>query len=149
MNKKIRLGTRMLMLNSLVRSRLTYSCQTWSLLLNQTKKMNSHYLAFIRKMVHGGYRRKADTWRYEMKNDDLIRVSKTITLVTYVRRQQRNYLAHIVRRDDRSITKRLMFNCSSARKPGPQITLLSSVIQNENCTVDDFIANAIERKTHK
>ena len=133
------------MLNSLVCSRLTYSCQRWSLSLTQIKKINSHYLAFIRKMVHGGYRQKADTWRYELTNDDLIRLSKTITMETYVRRQQRNYLAHIIRKTDTSITKRLLFNCSPARKPGPQTTLLTSVIQNENCMIDAYIMNAIER----
>ena len=46
-------------------------------------------------MVHGGYRRKADTWRYEIMNDDPIRVSKTITLGTYDRRQQRIYQYNI------------------------------------------------------
>ena len=44
----------------------------------------------------------------------------------YVRRQQRNYLAHIVRKEDRSITMRLMFNCSPALKPGPQMRLLKT-----------------------
>ena len=146
MNMKTRLSTRILMLNSLVRSRLTYSCQTWSLSLAHINKVNSHYLSFIRKMVKGGYRRKTDTWRYLLSNDDLLRLGKTIDLTTYVRRQQRNYLAHIVRKETSSVTKRLLFNCSPSHKRGRQTTLLSSVLENENCTMDEFITNATERK---
>ena len=38
LNRKIKLKTRTMMLNSLVRSRMVYGCQTWCLTSTQTKK---------------------------------------------------------------------------------------------------------------
>ena len=53
MNMKIRLTTRIRILNSLVCSRIVYSCQTLSTKKVQLNRMNALYLTFIRKMVKG------------------------------------------------------------------------------------------------
>ena len=54
MNYKIGLKTRVKILNSLVRSRLTYSCQCWTLIEKQKQKLTSTYNGFLRRMVKGG-----------------------------------------------------------------------------------------------
>ena len=46
LNRKIKLKTPIRMLNSLVRSRIIYSCQTWSLTKAQLNQMNSQYICF-------------------------------------------------------------------------------------------------------
>ena len=72
LNKKINIKTRMMMLDSLVRSRILYSCQTWCITKLQMQQMNSQYLNFIRKMVNGGFRRKGDdSWSFYYSNDDI------------------------------------------------------------------------------
>ena len=58
MNHNIAIVTRVKILNSLVRSRLTYSCQAWSMTKLQLARVGSAYMAMLRKMVSGGYRRK-------------------------------------------------------------------------------------------
>ena len=63
------------MLNALVRSRLLYSCQTWSCTKAQMNNVNATYLSFIRKMVKGGYRRKDNSWAYVFTNNDLLRMA--------------------------------------------------------------------------
>ena len=55
MNCKINLATRVKMLNALVRSRLTYACQSWSVTKMQLKKISSTYCAMIRKMIKEGF----------------------------------------------------------------------------------------------
>ena len=55
LNHKIHLRTRVKILNSIVRSRLTYSCQTWNLTKRQSSRINSTYSGMLRKMVKGGY----------------------------------------------------------------------------------------------
>ena len=110
MNMKIRLRTRIQMLNSLVRSTIAYSCQTWNITKAQMNRLNSQYSAFVRKMTKGGYKRKPDSWRFIYTNAKLLSMAQTSDLASYVRRQQRNYLGHIVRKDNSSIVKRLMFN---------------------------------------
>ena len=58
MNSKINMKTRVMMINSLVRSRLIYGCQTWSCSKNQMNKLNSAYMGYIRRMVKGGFNRR-------------------------------------------------------------------------------------------
>jgi hypothetical protein len=53
-NLQIKIKNRTRMLNSLVRSRIIYSCQTWSCTKAQLSKMNSLYMSFIRKITKGG-----------------------------------------------------------------------------------------------
>jgi hypothetical protein len=57
-NFKINLQTRVLILNSLVRSRLTYSCQTWNINKRQKDRLNSCYTSMLRKMLKNGFIRK-------------------------------------------------------------------------------------------
>ena len=75
LNKTIVLKTRVHILNAMVRNRLTYSCQTWSLTKRQKERINSAYASMLRKMVKGGYRRKgekgSDDFRFVHSNADL------------------------------------------------------------------------------
>lgn len=146
MNMKINLKTRTDILNSLVRSRVVYACQVWNITKAQLQRLNAMYMTCIRKMTKGGYKRKPDSWSFVHTNDDLLRMSKTISLESFVHNQQRNYVAHIIRKDNCSIVKRLLFNNDCSLKPGPQPTLLTSVTKTEGCTLEELINKAKERK---
>ena len=50
-NFKIKLNTRVLFLESLVRSRLMYGCQCWTLTKRQLEHVNTHYTKFLRYLV--------------------------------------------------------------------------------------------------
>ena len=135
---KINIKIRVQILNSLVRSRITYSCQTWSVTKNQLAKMTSTYMSFLRKMTKGRYRRKENSWSFVLTNEDLIRIAKTTDLSTYIKEQQRNFVRKIIAEDNRNFAKRLMFNNDRSIKTGPTTTLLSSVLKNETCTPDEL-----------
>ena len=135
---KINIKIRAQILNSLVRSRITYSCQTWSVTKNQLGKMTSTYMSFLRKMTKGGYRRKENSWSFVLTNEDLIRIAKVTDLSTYIKEQQRNFVRKIVNEDNRNFAKRLMFNSNRSIKTGPTTTLLSSVLKSEKCTPDEL-----------
>ena len=139
LNMKINIKVRVQILNSLIRSRITYSCQTWSITKLQLNKMTSTYMSFLRKMTKGGYRRKENSWGYVLTNEDLLRIAKTVDLPTFVKGQQRNYVQKIITQDNTSITKRLMFNNNKSSKTGPMTTLLSSVVKNERCNQNELI----------
>ena len=146
LNPKIHLKTRALMLNSLVRSRIVYSCQTWSVTKSQINRMNSLYMTLIRKMTKGGYARKTDSMSYRMTNEDLLRVSGTEDLRCFIQRQQRNYVGHVIRKENTSIVKRLLFNKNTSCKPGrTKTTLLSSVMSTEESTPDKLFNDAMNR----
>ena len=140
MNQKIYMKIRVSMLNSLVRSRLTYGCQTWNCNTNQMNKLNSTYMGYIRRMVKGGFNRREESWRFQYTNNDLLRISNTPDICTFVRNQQCIYVKKILLKNNDSIVKRLLLNDDVSRKPGRQTTLLRSVLQSRNCTLKDFMA---------
>ena len=53
-NYRINLQTRIHFLNSLVRSRLTYNCQTWPLTKAQTGTLNASYVRYLRELLRNG-----------------------------------------------------------------------------------------------
>ena len=147
LNYKILIKTRILVLNSMVRSRLTYSCQTWNLTSRQTDRINSVYTSMLRKMVKDGYRRKNNTeWNFQLSNSDLHRICGTEEISNYTARQQKKYLAHIARKPNTNLTKKLLFNDNKAHKPGRQANLENSVLMNEQCTADAFYKRALNRE---
>ena len=147
LNHKILLHTRIKILNSMVRSQLTYSCQTWNLTERQTDRINSTYTSMLRKMVKGGYRYKKDAeFHFVLTNANLYNICKTITINEFVKRQQRKYLAHLARQPNATLTKKLLFNNNKATRPGRQLTLESKVLSDEQCSADTFYKKALNRE---
>lgn len=145
MNYKIRLSTRVKILNALVRSRLTYSCQTWGTTKVQIQRLSSVYCSMLRKMIKGGYRRKHDSWSYVLSNQDILNISNTEDILQFVARQQRNYAAHVIRKDNNSIAKMTMFNGDHRTKRGRKITLLQSACDEAKCSMTEFYKNSMNR----
>ena len=142
LNKKINLNTRTLMLNALVRSRLLYSCQTWSCTKTQMNNVNATYVSFLRKMVKGGYRRKENSWAYVFTNNDLLRMAGAEDVHTFVCKQQAKFLMKVIRKGNESMQKRLLFNDNDATKRGPKTNLMSSVLNSTGETIERLCANA-------
>ena len=139
------LTTRVKILNALIRSRLTYACQTWSLTKRQTTHVNAAYISILRKMVKGGYRRKPDTFCYELTNSDILERCNTENIHQYIARQQRNFVAHMIRGENNKMTKRLLFNDDMANKPGRRITLYKTDLEDEKSAPDEFNIRALSR----
>ena len=146
MNHRIAIATRVKIFDALVRSRLTYSCQAWSLTQRQLQRVSSAYMTMLRKMVKNGFKRRDEAWSYVFTNEDLLRICKTVSIETFVSLQQRSYLAHVVREDDARISKKLLFNHDESKKRGPRTTLKTLVLHNESCDEKTFCKRAQERK---
>ena len=144
-NFRINLKTRVLIVNSIVRSRLTYSCQTWTLTQPQMNKINSTYIQMLRKLVRNGS--KTEDLRYIYSNEQILRFCNTPDIPTYVAKQQESYLGHLARQSNHCLTKKLLFNDDRRTKPGkPFETLEDKVMKNKQCTKDQFYKNALQRK---
>ena len=146
MNHRIHLATRVTFLNTLVRARLTYSCQTWNLTQAQVDRINSAYCSMLRKMVKGGYRRVDGTFRFVLSNSDLLKKCRTESIQDFISRQQRNFVAHIARSGNDRTIKRLMFNGNEARRPGRRRTLYGTVVERMMLSMDRFNHDALLRK---
>ena len=84
---------------------------------------------------------------YVYTNDALLELAQTNDLISFVKTQQRNYVEQILLRNNTNTVKRLLLNDDAARKPGPQTTLLSTVLKDANCTMKELMENAKSRKT--
>ena len=146
MNHRISLSTRVKVFNSLVRSRMTYGCQTWTLTKRQASHINARYVSMLRRMVSGGFRRKTGTYHYVITNTEILKRCCTENLIDFISRIQRNYIAHVIRKDNFNITKRVLFNSDKTIVPGKRINVLKTVIENEKMTLDMFNTNALARK---
>ena len=105
MNHKIRLKTRVSILNFLVRSRLTFACQTWTLSARHRYLLNSTYCGMLRRMIRNGFNKKEDECGAEASEE-------------YIRSQQKRCVAHIICSNNEAITKRLTFNSDESLRPG-------------------------------
>ena len=146
MNHKIHLATRVKIMNALVRTRLTYSCQTWNLSQVQGNHINASYMLMLRKMVKGGYRRQAGTYRFVLTNRDLLEKCQTEDIHDFVARQQRNFVAHVTRFDNERLVKRVMFNGNDARRPGRRTTLYGKVVERMGISPAEFNRDALLRR---
>ena len=99
----------------------------------------------LRKMVKGGYRREKDKWNFILSNEKLLEMAKTEDIQFFIKRQQRNFAAHIVRKKNASTSKRLMFNNDRIYKTGPKMSLLKSTIEYTKETVATFTIKAMNR----
>ena len=150
MNKNISLKTRVALLNSLVRSRLTYGCQVWSLTANQYGLLNATYNRMLRIMVRNGFKRKDDSWAFVLTNIEMYKICGTENLEAFINRQQRAYVAHIVRKNDKSIdksiTKRLTFNADASHRRGTNSNLLKTVLARNGRSEQVFYQDCLEKK---
>ena len=145
-NFHINLKTRVLILNSLVRSRLTYSCQTWNLNDKQNQLINTTYRKMLRRMIRGGFQQNED-YHYKITNSKLHEICKTEDVSDFVARQQVNYCAHLVRQPNTFLTKRLLFNDNKYCKRGRRTeTLKDKVLKITRTTEDRFHKDALNRK---
>ena len=70
-------------------------------------------------------------------------MANTTELSTFIRKQQRSDGGKIIRKDNQSLVKRLLFNNDSSRKPGRQLTLLSNVLNDAQCDMKALLKKAM------
>ena len=146
MNHSISLKTRVTLLNALVRSRLTYACQTWSLTARHSELLNATYNRMLRIMVRRGFRRKEDSWSFVLSNTELHRICGTDPLDDFIHRQQKSYIAHVIRKGDDSLTKRITFNDDAAHRRGRSTNLMKAVISRDGRSAHAFYEDCLSKK---
>ena len=107
--------------------------------------MGAEYVRTLRKMMRNGFKRKENSYAFEFTNNQVYELCRTTPLYEYVSIQQRSYLAHIIRQDDDTTAKKLLFDIEARHASGRSITLLQMVMENENCTKVNLIYRAMNR----
>ena len=99
-----------------------------------------------RIMIRKGFKRKetAGLSSYPIKN--FHKIYGTENLENFINRQQRGYVAHVIRRDEISITKRLMFNADASHRRGVRTNLLKTVLTREGRPNEAFYNDCLQKK---
>ena len=86
---------------------------------------------FLRKMIRNDFRMKfpndANSFKLYHSNDDLHRIFKSCDVSEFIKIQQQNYAALLVRSDNSLMMKKLLFQEDKCSKRGPN-TFLKKVI---------------------
>ena len=149
-NFHINLRTRTTFFNCFIRSRLTYSCQNWSLTATQFERLDTTYRTFLRRMVRNGFKqvdRDSNDFRLMISNDALHTTCGTRDVSHFIKTQQSNYASHITRMSYERSLKQLMFNDDVYTKRGRSTrSLIEQVIHDRNISIDQFCALSINRR---
>ena len=135
--------TRRMIFDSLVRSKLTYACQTWSTTATPLKTLSSVYCRQLRNLVKGGTSRKLTPldknlplddeeqkfdMAYKLTNKQIYIYSGAISLLDFVYRQQLKWFSHIIRSPNSRYLKKLTFTDeNNSRRGQPLLTLERAV----------------------
>ena len=101
-------------------------------------------------MIGNGYRRKntSDEQCYKLlyTNIDIYRICNTCDISEFIKKQQRNYAAHLVRSGNDRMTKKLFFQDDKCSKRGRNTnTLLKQVLENLGMDKQVFVNKAKAR----
>ena len=114
LNHDINLQTRLVFLRAYIRSCLTFNCQSWVFTLNQFYKIDATWRIFLRKMIRNDFRRKdpgnENDFKLYYTNDDVHRICNTNDISQFIKFQQRNYAAHLVRCNNDCMTKKTVIS---------------------------------------
>ena len=80
-----------------------------------------------------------------MSNVKIQSICGTSDVSCFIRKQQKNFAAHVVRMEMDRSTKKLMFNDDTNHRTGRLTpTLIEQVLKNENSTLDNFINRSLK-----
>ena len=94
MDHKIRLKSRVNILNSLVWSRLTFACQTWTLSARHRELLNSTYCCMLRRMIWNDFKKKEDGLSFVYTKLYIYHMCGAEVLEEYICSQQKRYRSH-------------------------------------------------------
>ena len=162
-NMKINLNTRMMFLQSLVRSRLTYGCHCWRPSLQELNKIESTYRFFLRCMVWNGHTRvnppardpsETETeedidWRFVITNDRLYELTNSTTIQEFYQQQQIRWISHVIRRENDNVSKILTFHCTKRTKIGRKsLSILERAVANSQVSYSQFLKDSFKKNNH-
>ena len=170
-NYRINISTRVRFYEVYIRSRLCYSCGTWTLTQKQYSRVEAAHIGFLRRLVRGGMQRKSSAneikvartkakhgassdfdnidWSWKHNNNSILNIAQTATIESFVKNQNMKWIAHVVRSSNDNFTKQLMFPNEKYKKKGcHQKTVYEHVIKDQELlgkSAESFLRECLNR----
>ena len=165
----IHLSTRVMFLQSLIKSRLTYGCHTWRPTHMEISKIESTYRYFLRCMVWNGHARvnpptrnpsnnSSDEseeeenidWSYIIPNEKLYQITGTSTITNFYKQRQINQMAHLIRRENNNVCKILTFHTAKRTKLGRKnLSILERAVQHSGLSHGQFLKDSFMKNNRQ
>ena len=156
-NRNIPLKLRINLMNSLVRSRLTYGCHAWRPTQTEMYKIESMYNFILRSMVFAGFKRKnppssstddnADIdWGFILTNKELHSITNTSSITDFYMNQQMNWCSHVIRRENNHPCKMLAFHVTKNKRKGRLTpSIIDNAVKYSGVSRSQFIKDSFNR----
>ena len=99
----------------------------------------------LRKMVKNGYAQQDGTYKYVKSNEAILKICGAECVGEFITRQQKKYVSHIIRMDDKRLAKRILLNNNASQRPGRLVDLISNVTAAAGCTADELFTDSLKR----
>ena len=148
--------------NAFIRSRMTYACQTWTLTVEQLRKLDAADAYLKRRMIRNGFKRRGDEvdddensnpLKYVYYNSDVFKFCKnrsgqpSTAVSEFINKQRQKFVAHTIRQPNSRHTKQLLFNDDKYKRTGNHSgSLLQQVAKSRSIEKNQFIREARSRK---
>ena len=89
-------------------------------------------------------------WAYRMTNQKIYKIYKSLSMDTFIRKQNIRWVAHVCRSSNETLSKQLMFtDVHFTKRVRPHLTVYESVIQyhiNNGVSEESFLLESIHKK---
>ena len=136
---RVSLSTRRKLLESCIRTILTYCTEAELPNAEELRKLESCWFGIQRRMIRNGWKRKTDndgqeTFALKYRNEDVQQIVGTSSLSDFIHIRYLKYIAHICRRPNMNLTKQLLFINPTAkyiRDPWKKISQLLNMDKDQ------------------
>ena len=142
-NPRVNILTKMVYFNALIRSRLTYACSSWHLTEAQFNKIDAAQRKMLRQMIgREAFARKdvkKGNWDYKISSQRLLERCKTTNVSDFIRDSQVKLAGHIIRAENDTKNKQLLFNINKNIKTGHKIPnlLITAAANSQKCQIKE------------
>ena len=160
-NMHVHLGTRIMFLESLVRSRLTYGCHAWRPTQAEISKIESTYRYFLRCMIWNGHARvnppqenhdssdETDDdidWSYVITNEKLYQITNSSSISEFVEKRRIHWISHVIRRENSDVCKILTFHSTKRKEIGRKCqSILERAVKDSGLSMGQFLKDSFKK----
>ena len=129
---------RMIYYNAYIRTRLCYGAQLWNLPQKLRSKVRKVHTKHLRTMVRGGFERRGGprelrdvvgyNWKWVYNYNRLLEICRTDPVLNFCDFQRAKWISHVVRKDNDSAVKQLMFETTQTTRSGRTTSSLDQLL---------------------
>ena len=135
-------------MNALIRSRLCYACRSWRITAAEQSRLSSFWNTCVRSLVPGGRSRKTNSMAYRFTNKQIFDKTNMKELIIFINEQRSKFLQHIIRADNSSMSKRLLFHNEKKRLRGRFVSQFDAVLEYDGRSESQYCKESL-LKGHK